>query len=48
MFRLSKSACAVAFGLLMTLLSFSGASAHCYVGALFSRDAGDRRPLRPG
>jgi len=35
MFRLSKYACAFAFGLLMTLLSLSGASAHCFVGARF-------------
>src|ERR1700744_1729886 len=35
MFRLSKCACALALGLLMTLLSFSYASAHCYVGARF-------------
>src|SRR5262245_52142 len=35
MFRLSKCACAFALGLLMTLLSFSNASAHCYVGARF-------------
>src|SRR6476659_8654747 len=35
MFRVSKYACAFAFGLLMTLLSFSYASAHCFVGARF-------------
>jgi hypothetical protein len=35
MFRLSKCARTFAFGLLMTLASFSYASAHCYVGARF-------------
>ena len=35
MFRLSRCARTFAFGLLMTLLSFSYASAHCYVGARF-------------
>jgi len=35
MFRLSKCARAFALGLLMTLASFSYASAHCYVGARF-------------
>jgi hypothetical protein len=35
MFRLSKCARACAFGLLMTFLSFSYASAHCFVGARF-------------
>jgi hypothetical protein len=35
MFRLSKCARAFALGLLMTLLSFSYASAHCFVGARF-------------
>ena len=35
MFRLSKYACAFAFGLLITLLSVSYASAHCFVGARF-------------
>ena len=35
MFRLSRYARAFAFGLLMTLLSFSYASAHCFVGARF-------------
>src|ERR1700722_7954767 len=35
MFRVSKCACAFAFGLLITLLSFSYASAHCFVGARF-------------
>jgi hypothetical protein len=35
MFRLSKCARTFAFGLLMTLLSFSYASAHCFVGARF-------------
>jgi hypothetical protein len=35
MFRLSKCVRAFAFGLLMTLASFSYASAHCYVGARF-------------
>jgi hypothetical protein len=35
MFRLSRHARAFAFGLLMTLLSFSCASAHCFVGARF-------------
>jgi hypothetical protein len=35
MFRPSRYARAFAFGLLMTLLSFSYASAHCYVGARF-------------
>ena len=33
MFRLSKYACAFAFGLLITLSSVSYASAHCFVGA---------------
>jgi hypothetical protein len=35
MFRVSKCACAFAFGLLITLLSVSYASAHCFVGARF-------------
>ena len=35
MFRLSKYACAFAFGLLITLSSVSYASAHCFVGARF-------------
>jgi hypothetical protein len=35
MFRLSRCARTFAFGLLMTLPSFSYASAHCYVGARF-------------
>ena len=35
MFRLSRSACAFATGLLLILLSFSNASAHCFVGARF-------------
>ena len=35
MFRLSRCARTFAFGLLMTLLLFSYASAHCYVGARF-------------
>src|SRR5262244_4492191 len=35
MFRLSRCARAFAFGLLITLLSFSYASAHCFVGARF-------------
>ena len=35
MFRLSKCGRTFAFGLLMTLASFSYASAHCYVGARF-------------
>jgi hypothetical protein len=35
MFRLSRCARTFAFGLLMTLLAFSYASAHCYVGARF-------------
>ena len=35
MFRPSRYARAFAFGLLMTLLSFSYASAHCFVGARF-------------
>jgi hypothetical protein len=35
MFRLSKCARVFAFGLLMTLASFSYASAHCFVGARF-------------
>ena len=49
MFRLSRHARAFALGALMTLVSFSYASAHCFVGArFFSGDAGDRRPLRRG
>ena len=35
MFRLSKCACAFAFGLLITLSSVSCTSAHCFVGARF-------------
>ena len=35
MFRVFKCACAFAFGLLITLLSVSYASAHCFVGARF-------------
>ena len=35
MFRLSRPACAFATGLLFILLSFSNASAHCFVGARF-------------
>jgi hypothetical protein len=35
MLHLSRYARAFAFGLLMTLLSFSYASAHCFVGARF-------------
>jgi hypothetical protein len=35
MFRLSRYARAFAFGLLLTLLSLSYASAHCFVGARF-------------
>ena len=35
MFRVSKCACAFAFGLLITLSSVSYASAHCFVGARF-------------
>src|ERR1700675_4006728 len=35
MFRFSKCARAFAFGLLMTLASFSYASAHCFVGPRF-------------
>src|ERR1700732_4697178 len=35
MFRLSKCACAFAFGLLIIFLSSSYASAHCFVGARF-------------
>ena len=35
MFHLFRCARAFAFGLLMTLVSFSYASAHCYVGARF-------------
>jgi len=35
MFRFSKCARAFAFGLLMTLASFSYATAHCFVGPRF-------------